>query len=79
MIWRIRTGPICNTRTGLQPLLNRVIQHQPATLATFGDIAPGKWYEKDVAAMKELGIMGGFADGTFRPDATMTKAKWLQL
>ncbi len=63
------------TRGQAAAIINRVIQHQPATLATFGDIAPGKWYEKDVAAMKELGIMGGFADGTFRPEATMTKAE----
>lgn len=63
------------TRAQAAAIINRVMKHEPSTLATFGDVPAGKWYEKDVAAMKELGIMGGFADGSFRPEATMTRAE----
>lgn len=63
------------TRGQAAAIINRTIKHEPASLETFADVVPGSRFEKDIAAMKELGIMGGFADETFRPEATMTKAE----
>lgn len=43
-----------------------------------GDAAPSPFSDTEdsaVAALAELGIIGGYADGTFRPDQTMTRAE----
>lgn len=40
---------------------------------SFTDVAPGRYCEKSVAWAAENGIVGGYSDGTFRPDATVTR------
>lgn len=39
------------------------------------DVKQDKWYYGAVAALVEAKIMGGFTDGTFRPDQTLTRAE----
>ncbi|WP_050183321.1 S-layer homology domain-containing protein [Domibacillus robiginosus] len=39
------------------------------------DVKKEKWYYGAVAALVEAKIMGGFKDGTFRPDQTLTRAE----
>ncbi|EFM10619.1 S-layer domain protein [Paenibacillus curdlanolyticus YK9] len=43
-----------------------------ATGAAFSDIS-GKWYEQAVAAAAEAGLVTGYEDGTFRPNAKVTR------
>ncbi|MBB6446056.1 C40 family peptidase [Bacillus benzoevorans] len=63
------------TRAQAAVIINRVLKKQASSSAGFGDVADSKWYAADVAAIKEAGIINGFADGTFRPDANMTRAE----
>lgn len=41
---------------------------------TFTDIA-GHWAEKDIKEAAKRGIINGFADGTFKPNETLTRAQ----
>ena len=41
----------------------------------FSDVRTGNWYNTAVSAMSELGIVNGYPDGTFRPDAVITRAE----
>jgi hypothetical protein len=40
---------------------------------TFADIASGAWYAGAAEAASEAGLVTGFEDGTFRPDAPITR------
>lgn len=40
----------------------------------FSDITK-HWAVKEIAAVKEVGIVGGYVDGTFRPDEKLTRAQ----
>jgi hypothetical protein len=51
---------------GLQP-------DAPAGAAAFSDVHAGAWYAADAAAAAGLGLVQGYADGTFRPDAPITR------
>ena len=42
---------------------------------TFSDVAEGRWYTQFVAAAVEMGLIEGYPDGTFRPDASITRAE----
>lgn len=41
----------------------------------FNDIAGNEWYADIVAAAAELGLIGGYPDGTMRPLATISRAE----
>lgn len=41
--------------------------------AAFRDVVPGAWYEKAVIWASTNGVVNGFADGTFAPDASITR------
>ena len=42
---------------------------------TFSDVLPGAWYYEAVAGAAELGWIDGYPDGTFRPNATISRAE----
>ncbi|OXM82388.1 OmpL47-type beta-barrel domain-containing protein [Paenibacillus rigui] len=44
--------------------------------ARFADMA-GHWAQQDVSAASGCGIVSGFEDGTFRPDAPVTRAQFV--
>ena len=52
---------------------------QKVNQSGFTDVAAGAWYYDYVVAAKELGIMVGNNDGTFTPEATLTRAEMVQL
>lgn len=43
---------------------------------TFSDVGAGAWYGKAVYTMAELGLVGGYEDGTFRPNNKITRAEF---
>ncbi len=63
------------TRAEAAALLARFKGLEPAepALPTFGDVRPGAWYYGAVEAAVRAGLLKGFGDGTFRPDATLTR------
>ena len=63
------------TRGQAAAIINRALNYTPKTIHSFTDVPSTNRFAKDIAAMKELKIIGGFADGTFKPDATMTRAE----
>lgn len=63
------------TRGQAAAIINRVLQYTPKNSISFKDVSSGHIFAKDIAAMKELGIIQGFVDGTYRPNDTMTRAQ----
>ena len=47
----------------------------PAASGTFSDVPPSAWYAPFVERLVELGITTGYTDGTFRPDALVSRAE----
>ncbi len=47
--------------------------------ASFSDVEINAWYGKAVAKAKELGLVSGFPDGTFRPNNNVTRAEALKI
>ncbi|MBR7082217.1 MAG: C40 family peptidase [Oscillospiraceae bacterium] len=45
----------------------------------FSDVDESAWYYKDVTALASAGIIGGYSDGTFRPNGTVTNGEALKL
>lgn len=46
---------------------------------TFSDVDGNAWYAPYVATAKAKGIIGGYSDGTFRPNKTITRAEALKV
>lgn len=42
----------------------------------FTDVAAGAWYNDAVSTMAALGVLKGYEDGTFRPNAPITRAEF---
>lgn len=61
------------TRAMLVTVLWR-LEHEPSAADTdFTDVADEAWYARAIAWAQENGIVNGFPDGTFRPDAGLTR------
>jgi len=43
------------------------------TVAIFGDVKANDWYYNDVAAAKAAGYIGGYSDGTFKPNGPISR------
>lgn len=63
------------TRGQAAAIINRVLKHTPKNIVYFSDVYSRNGFAKDIAAIKELGVINGFPDGTFRPNDTMTRAQ----
>ena len=63
------------TRGQAAAIVNRILNKEPNNLNVFIDVSPTYPFAKDIAVIKELGIIEGFADGTFRPHDYMTRAQ----
>ncbi|MGM9927409.1 MAG: NlpC/P60 family protein [Lysinibacillus sp.] len=63
------------TRGQAAAIINRVLNYTPKNTTSFKDVSSSHMFAKDIAAMKELGIIQGFTDGTYRPNDTLTRAQ----
>ncbi len=45
----------------------------------FSDVFESNWFSADVCTASELGLFTGYSDGTFRPNAKMTRAMFAQV
>ncbi|AGL03607.1 S-layer homology domain-containing protein [Desulfoscipio gibsoniae] len=48
-------------------------------MAGFSDVAESHWAAKDIIQMSELGVAGGYTDGTFRPYVTVKQVEALSM
>lgn len=60
---------------GYQELINNY-QNRPDP---YSDVSTSAWYCEAVEACKTAGYMNGYPDGTFRPNATITRAECAQI
>ena len=47
-----------------------------STDSGFSDVKPGDWYNNAVSTMVNAGILNGYSDGTFKPNANITRAEF---
>ena len=47
--------------------------------ATFNDIKSNEWYSKYVGYLEKYDVINGYNDGTFKPDASVTRAEFVAM
>lgn len=55
------------------------VQAASAAAYTFPDIAPAQEHATAISTLYEQGIIHGYPDGTFHPDATISRAEFLKM
>lgn len=45
----------------------------------YTDVRDTDWYNNAVSTLSNMGILGGYEDGTFRPNATITRAEFAKI
>jgi hypothetical protein len=75
MTTAIRLKPVCliSILLILSLILIACPQRAEATPATFSDLSPGHWAYQDITELVDLGVLGGYSDGTVRPDRPVTR------
>ena len=65
------------TRAEAATLISRLAaDKRPAQgKAVFTDVDEGEWYYNAVVSLAERGVLNGYEDGSFRPDAQITRAE----
>ena len=74
-------GPECNmTRAEVTTMFARLLTEQieadKTYSSTFNDVAKGCWAANYIGYMQQFGIVTGYTDGSFRPDAPVTRAEF---
>ena len=46
---------------------------------SYTDVAPTAWYNNAVSTLSRMGILGGYEDGSFRPNASITRAEFAKI
>ena len=57
-------------------LLTEQIEADKTYSSTFNDVAKNCWAANYIGYMQQFGIITGYADGSFRPDASVTRAEF---
>ena len=63
------------TRAEFVVMMNNALGFEDAEDIAFGDVKAGDWYYNAVAKAVAAGYSKGYADGTFKPGATITRAE----
>ena len=45
----------------------------------YTDVPAGKWYNNAISTLSNMGVIGGYADGTFKPDAPISRAEFAKI
>lgn len=57
-------------------LKDEVRDENTTTVSEFSDVSADDWYGTTVATLADMGIVKGYEDGTFRPNASITRAEF---
>ena len=61
-------------------LLKDSVQIQYGTIENdFSDVSVGQWFNTAVSTLARLGLVNGYADGTFKPNQFITRAEFVSL
>ena len=63
------------TRAEACAIANRVLDRIPRYEGGFTDVSYGDWYADCVQASADMGLVNGYEDGSFRPNASITRAE----
>lgn len=63
------------TRGQAAAILNRILNLPSSDSTNFTDVTTSMTFGKDIIAVQTAGIISGYNDGTFRPNANMTRAE----
>lgn len=63
------------TRAEFVIMLNKALGFTQKGNVTFSDVSANAWYYDAVAIAVEAGYCAGYEDGTFKPNATITRAE----
>ncbi|MGX4585680.1 S-layer homology domain-containing protein [Paenibacillus chitinolyticus] len=61
------------SRAEWSALINRIFQYEKEARNSFIDVKPEEWYASDIQKGVAAGYVSGFEDGTFRPDALLSR------
>lgn len=50
-----------------------------STENSFSDVHQGEWYNNAISTVANMGLIGGYPDGTFRPNGLMSRAELAQV
>lgn len=74
MIAEVVTMPPQSSPPTAEPVVVPVVKPKPA-LRTFIDVPAGYWAKDSIEYLATLGVIGGYPDGTFRPDTPLSRAE----
>ena len=71
------------TRGEATAMFARIMEQKPVIGQTypskFKDVYEGDWYYNAIGFMTDMGIVSGYPDGTFRPNAPVTRAEFAMM
>gem|GEM_PF-2062474 len=62
-----------------QMLYNLLLDNSRGNSASFSDVSSGAWYYEAVITLADKGVISGYTDGTFRPNASITRAEFVTM
>lgn len=48
-------------------------------ISRYADVNESDWYTRNVVLLNEVGVINGYNDGTFKPNATLTRAQFIKM
>ena len=63
------------TRAEFATLVQKAFNLESDEKAQFNDVSSDAWYYSAVGTLASLGVVGGYEDGTFRPNGQITRAE----
>ncbi|MDG0791306.1 S-layer homology domain-containing protein [Cohnella ginsengisoli] len=70
------TRPVFNDKVDPDVVRSIVARGKNASAVTFTDVAPSSWSAAVIENAARMGIVSGFANGAFKPDANVTRAEF---
>lgn len=67
------------TRAEAAVMLYNLLDEKSGYINTFTDVPENQWYSEAVITLAGMGVVNGYLDGTFRPDAPITRAEFVTM
>ena len=65
------------TRAEAATMFYNLLSDKSGTARTFADVPMNQWYANAVTTLAGMGVINGYPDGTFKPDAPITRAEFV--